>query len=252
MNNLIETTLKKIKAENIAPTPRWQFLFKNCIIWGGATLTLVLGSLAVPVILHMLVNNDWELYAYGNLSLPYLILLSLPHFWLTCLALFITLAYYNIRHTKSGYRYGITYIIIGSIVISLMLGGTLYVAGLGRVIDERFARAVPLYDRFARPRHLIWMQPHHGLLAGTVMTVTDETHFRLRDFGDNDWEVTYVMPRPNVITLSKGIRLRVIGERIDEGRFSAHMIAPFDRSRGEWMHSQDLPLPHRWQMMRIK
>src|SRR3990167_8003529 len=100
MKNLIDQTLEKIKSEDIKPTARWRFLLKNYLVWFTAALTLVLGSLAVPVVIHMLTTNDWEIYAYTNVSPAQLVLLSLPYFWLLFLALFVGAAYYNIRRTK--------------------------------------------------------------------------------------------------------------------------------------------------------
>jgi len=237
MSDLIKKTLAAIKQQDITPTPRWQFLLKDYLVWTGAGITLALGSLAVPVIIHMLVANDWDVYVYLNGSLGQFILLTLPYFWMIFLLLFIALAYYNIRHTKGGYRYGMLYISIGSIAVSFVLGAALYGAGLGQVIDETLAQNVPFYEEWARPRHWLWLQNKHGLLAGTIVEIRDDTHFNLMDFRNKNWEVSYRMPvmHQPLPFMQNGIRIRAIGRRVDDTHFDARLLAPFNPPLGGWV-----------------
>jgi hypothetical protein len=245
MSDLVKKTLEAIRQKHITPTPRWQFLLKDYLVWAGAGIMLVLGSLAVPVIIHMLVTNDWDVYEYLNGSLGQFVLLTLPYFWIVCLTLFVALAYYNIRHTKSGYRFHMLYVSIGSIAVSLLFGAALYGAGLGQIIDQTLADHVPFYEQIARPRRLLWMQDDHGLLAGTVTGIVDDAHFILIDFRNKNWEVTYQAPAmyQPLPFLQDGIRIRAIGRRVDDTHFKAHMLAPFNPLLGGWMMEGDDNIP---------
>lgn len=242
MSDLVKKTLEAIKQKHITPTPRWQFLLKDSFVWAGAGIMLVLGSLAVPVIIHMLVTNDWDVYEYLNGSFGQFVLLTLPYFWIVCLMLFSALAYYNIRHTKSGYRFHMLYVSIASITVSFLFGAALYGAGLGQIIDQKLADHIPFYEQIARPRRLLWMQDQHGLLAGTVTGVVDEAHFILLDFRNKNWEVTYQIPammRQPFPFIQDGIRVRAIGQRIDDTHFAAHLLAPFNPLLGGWLREDD-------------
>src|SRR3989344_8809285 len=100
-HKIIET----IKDEGLRPKPRWQFLLKNYVLWGLTLLAILIGSLSFAVIIYMFVNSDWEVYALVADNITAYVFLILPYFWILFLALFALVAYYNLRHTKNGYRF---------------------------------------------------------------------------------------------------------------------------------------------------
>lgn len=225
---------KKIKQDHLKSKPRWEFLLKDYIIWTFFGISLVVGGLAFSVILHMVVNNDWDLYQYVSGSFLGFLLATLPYFWLIVLFLFIVLAYYNLKHTKKGYLISLGKIVALSLFISLFLGGGLYAAGLGDSINNVFSRKVPFYNKVLERRCEMWNRPQKGLLAGKISGIENPRKFYLNDFQGKRWcvECPYHPQCPHMGN-SNSDSVKIIGE-IGKECFQARSIRPF-RS-GPTMH----------------
>jgi hypothetical protein len=226
---LSQKVLDKIKEKNIQPKPRWECLLKEYLIWIFGTGSLLVGGLAFSVVIYMFVTNDWDVYEYIDESFFGFIVATLPYFWLLFLALFIFIADYNFKQTKTGYRYKLIAIISVSVFISMFLGMVFYVAGMGKIIDRTFSENVPQYYHIMNKRMIIWKHPEKGLLSGVVVEVFSNTEFKLKDTNNIYWSVdgqgAVVMGEINLIR--KGERLRIIGKRLNENNFKALRIMPW-------------------------
>lgn len=225
--DISQTVLETIKAKNIAPTPKWTFLLKDYVVWGLGAISLLIGSLAIAVTVSMVRHNDWDLYKYASDSLLSFILVTLPYFWIAFLILFILAANYNFKHTKNGYRYRLSTIVAGSILISIAFGLLFYVAGLGQVIDKILVDKVPVYERIMEYRKRIWSQDERGLLSGVIVGVTDKEHFDITDPDRKIWHVTAHRVEEGVRPmLKRGARVKMVGEKVDRDKFNAVIIRP--------------------------
>lgn len=228
----------KIKEEKLNPKPRWQFLFKNYVIWLSGLLSLMVGAAAIAVMIYLFQNNDWELVP--QLGFWELFVITLPYFWIVFLGLFIFILNYNFRHTERGYRYPIWMIAGGSVVASLALGGLLYAGGWGEKIDNTLA-AAPYYDRFINRNVVYWHKPEGGRLAGVVEEAgADGRTVTIIDPLGRRWEVVATsmpaMPRP-------GEPVKVLGRPLEDGRFEVRMIRPMHAGRA-YMLSRPMPPGH--------
>lgn len=226
--NFEDKILQTIKEHKLMPTPRWQFLLKDYLVWTLAVIALLVGSLAVAVIIHLVQNNDWTMYERIDDTLLGFVLMTLPYFWLVCLLAFIGLGYYNFQHTKRGYRLPFQAIVLGNIAISLALGTMLYYIGIGQAIDEAMTEAVPAYGQFINPRRMRWSQPQRGVLAGVIITIENKNNFSLVDFNGQQWTVQAqnALVPPHFV-LMPNQRVRMIGQRIDYAIFMAERIMPW-------------------------
>lgn len=234
--NLSQEVLETIKDNNIKPKPRWEFLFKNYFIWVVGVVSLFIGGMAMAVVIYMVTNNDWDIRGSISDSLLGFIFTTLPYFWLVLMALFILLVQYNIRHTKGGYKYRLSTMVVGIIIASILLGVIFHVTGVGRAIDEIFTERVPLYQKMFDPRKKIWSQAEEGMLAGVVIVVEDLDHFQIKDLDHKIWFVNAekFFPKQEV-PLPVGAKVRMIGNKIDDDIFEAIIVAPFEGKRGSWM-----------------
>ncbi len=250
-NTLDKKIIKAIKEKKLTPRPRWQFLLKNYLIWGGGVSSLLFGSLAFAMILFMLLNNDWRMYEHISGSLLKFIILTAPYFWLLFLLVFIMVAYFNLKHTKKGYRYSLLSIIIGSIALSMFLGGGLYVAGLGQKIDDILGKRAPFYERFINRRMGMWANPDRGLLTGVLIDKISDNEFVLLDMERKEWlilmnKATFA---PEMI-LATGTPIRLMGKLLEESIFEVTRIMPMGPGReffrrppflGPWENNKHLP-----------
>ncbi|MFA4941550.1 MAG: hypothetical protein WC582_03060 [Patescibacteria group bacterium] len=228
MENIAKQVLEKIKEEKMKPKPRWEFIFKEYFLWFLAGLSLLIGSLAVAVIIHMLKNNDWDLYAGASDGLLSFIFITLPYFWLILLLAFAILSYYNFKNTKSGYRLHFRLLISASILSSIFLGILFFNLGLGREIDKIFSANLPFYEKYLMQRKHVWLNPERGFLAGKIMSDVKNKNFELRDMEDKIWLIhgqnCFISPK---VSLKKFEAIKIMGERIDEHNFLASQIRPW-------------------------
>jgi len=227
-DNLGKKILDTIKEKKISPKPKWSFLLKDSLLWGIGVAALLIGGLSFAVILHLVINNDWDVYSQIHDSLLGFILLTLPYFWFVLLGLFVFAAYYNVRHTKKGYKYSVTTMIIGGIGLSIALGVFWHSAGVGATMERLFADRLPLYYDYTHSRHRTWTQPREGLLGGVIIEIEGSVVL-LRDLSGHEWTVetnhAYVSSETIIDT---DMRVRMFGKIIGTNIFIAEKILPWN------------------------
>ena len=225
-----QLVLKKIK--NISPRPHWQFLAKDYIIWVLGAFTLIVGALAFAVLLYLARFSDWKIYLEATDSLFKFILLALPYFWIVFLFLFMLLVYYNIKHTRHGYRYSLPVLAVVIVLTSTVLGALFFRVGLGRAIDDILGERAPFYNTIINPRARFWSQPTEGRLAGLAVDMVGEREFKLLDPESQEWTVTVGdSALSDIDILELGQPLRLIGEVLGERLFQADQILPMGPGR---------------------
>lgn len=228
--NLGDKVLRKIKEERIRPRPRWQFLLEDYFIWLFFLVSLILGAVAFCVALHIFFTNDWDLYIYLHTTLVGHVLNSIPFVWLAVLAVFILIAYYNFKYTKSGYRRETYFVVALSIAGSLILGVFLNSLGAGEKIEEAVAAEIPFYEKLTccSMRKDVWSQPQSGLLGGQIMDVSGE-NFELKDFNGTPWQIKEdddtLEYEP--LHIKTGEQVKIIGEKKGDNVFWAREIRPW-------------------------
>ncbi len=236
--------LEKIKEKKLRPKPKWEFLLKNYIIWGFSFLSLIIGSLASSVIFYMLIKNDWDFYMDISSSMPRFIFATLPYFWILFLLIFVVVINYNLKHTKKGYRYKLHYIVVGSVVFSIILGGLFYNIGVGQAIDDKLSEKVPLYTKYLNRRVQMWTNPERGLLSGIIISINSDKNFIIKDFKERIWNITadgaYIAP---MIKVEEGKKINMFGKMQegidDELSFAAKKILPMGPGKGQFKRLRD-------------
>jgi len=225
--NFSQKILKKIQEDNIKPTPKWHFLLKDYIVWFFGFFSLVTGAIAFSVIIYLIKYNDWEIYNQTNGGFWEFFLLTLPYFWLLLLFLFSFLVFYNVKHTKNGYRYSVKSIVLSNILISITLGFVFYHTGIGRRLDDILGEKVSFYPTFINHRMHFWSQPESGRLAGIVVSSDGDKSFVLFDVDNKKWTVIRSDDLGMKVEIEKPVR--VLGKILSENAFEANRIFPAGR-----------------------
>lgn len=235
MNDITQKTLKIIEQQKIKPRPRWHFLLKDYLLWFSFACSIIVGSLAVSTIIFMLTSNDWDVYKYLDRSLFKHIFISMPYLWIAILALLTFTAYYNFKYTRRGYRYEIHTIILGSALISLILGIILFFGGLGSEIHEIFMRQIPFYNNFVYCQKEVWDNPQKGLLGGKIIKVENQNEFLLQDFNGKIWQIKKENPYCcNQFLIQCGSEVELIGHLGEDNIFFIKEIRPWQRIK--WLY----------------
>lgn len=220
--DISKQVLQKIKQEKIQPEPKWKFLLKDYTMWVFFGASILLGGLTTAVIIFLTQNSGWEIYAHGQAGWLKFILLNIPYFWVIFFVLFIFIAYYNFRHTNTGYRHRFFYILLLSIICSILLGTLAYGAGLGQKIEDVFYRRMPFYEQMMRHRQQVWQQPGRGFLVGEIRV--DEERIILLDPERNEWILVFPSSTKFSIENFIGQKVRTLGKILEPGKFQIKMI----------------------------
>lgn len=237
--NLSESIVAKIKERGLIPRPRWRFILKNWAIWLSGAAALLIGAMAFSVILYLFKYNTWDIYQNTVLSGAKFFLLTLPYFWLLFLALFVFIAYYNLRHTRGGYRYRLYLIIIVPILISIILGMFFFAAGWGQKIDSILGRHAPFYGQVFNRQMMFWFNPEEGRLAGVVVEVSaDRQDFLLLDPVGETWTVLSRSGKAFPSFVKSDEAVNVLGSAIDDNEFVASFVKPVGPGREFFMRPE--------------
>jgi len=229
--NFGENFLHKIKELKISPKPKWQFLLKNSFIWFLGIFSLALGSISTSLIFFMIRGEDAGVYSRAGGNLLEALLFIIPFFWIICLAVFAVLVYYYVKHTKKGYKYSTTKIILVIIAVSLIFGGVLNAFGLDRVIDDILGERAPLYDKVINPRLNYWANPEGGRLSGLVISQPSPLEYHLIDRAGEDW-LTLLPSDDDDEKMVVGYPVMLMGEKIGDHEFMVKEILAVGPGRG--------------------
>ncbi len=228
MNNTGQEILDKIKEQHIQPKKRWEFLFKNYLLWIAFVLAIIFGSLASSVTIFMIKHAAWSAQVPNFHPLKRL-LINLPLFWLVCLSLFILLAWYDFKNTKRGYKYHPAWVVVFSVIVSVLLGALIYQGGIGEKLEEAFFKRVPFYQQMFRHGGRMFVEPDKGHLAGVVISV-DSDFITVEDFRGDLWKINTSTDQFYI-----GQRIILIG-RVDDDQFICDSI-------NSWVRPQGRPMP---------
>lgn len=243
VSNLTDKILNKIKEEHIFPKPRWHFLLKNYVVWLAGILALLIGAAAVSVMIYLFRFNDWEIYEETHKSLAEFILLTLPYFWIIFLALFVFIVYYNLKHTKSGYRYPLYIVILAPVSLSIFLGAVFFSFGWGEKIDSILGSQAPFYDIVINRHVDFWSQPGEGRLAGLIISEPIDSNFILLDRNQKEWTVVseeknFLAPAELVVI---GQPVHLLGEVVGDNEFRTVRIMSARGGQGFLKHLDSCP-----------
>ncbi|MFH1287050.1 MAG: hypothetical protein ABII02_04885 [Candidatus Magasanikbacteria bacterium] len=225
-NDISKDILSRIKEENITPKPRWAFLLRDCALWIVGGICVFIGGLAFAVILYMFRTSHWSLLSEAGGSTATIVFASLPYVWFLCLFLFLGAAYYNVKHTKRGYKWNLFTMMGGLILLSIVFGILLYVLGVARATDEVLIRRAPIYARVMHPNQRVWMHPEKGLLTGVIIEIHSSSTMDIQDIQRKLWNVVpHEMFPESFSKLTPGLRIMMVGERKGDACFEVKQMA---------------------------
>lgn len=247
---LAERVLARIHEGEVTPRPRWAFLFENYFFWGSGVLAVVLGAVACSALIFEIANVDWRFADVTHTNLISFFLDAAPFLWIGVVVLFLFLGYRTVRKTNHGYRYPLTVIAVGAVLLSLTLGSGLYVLGLGSTVENMAGDHIPFHRSILTRQHTWWLAPSRGLLGGEVVAVASDTSsFLLRDWNGTSWQVDagdlHTPDRANVV---RGGDVRVVGLPVSvttatSSTFHACFVLPWEVRGGDRRLSPAFPFP---------
>ncbi|MFT6361510.1 MAG: hypothetical protein ACJAV6_000625 [Candidatus Paceibacteria bacterium] len=160
-NSLHNKILENIQKNNVKQKPRWQFVFKESLLWIGTGLSLALASFAAGSFIFQSANT---------MILPPSLQVWLGIIRILLIALFIILATYQVMRIGRGYkRTKRIYAVVGLLLI-MIIGSLLFASRISGNIE----RGIGPQGLIQRAQNY-WSNPvETGLLAGELIEITEE------------------------------------------------------------------------------
>ncbi len=217
--------LNKIKEKHISPKPRWRFLLQDYVVWMAFVISIVVGALSFAISIHLIRDGDWDIYRLISDSKLLFIVDNIPYIWLFVFTIFLVVAFYNFRHTKSGYKYKFNMLVTACVLISFVFGGGLYAMGAGERVERFIVERLPVYEKMKIERMKRWSNPQRGVMFGEMIELTSEQKIKIRDFNNKVWSVDKekIRMKPGA-EMHRGAMLKVLGEDMGDGRFRAREL----------------------------
>jgi len=232
MKDVSKNALQKIKQEKVRPYPKWHFVFKRSVIWTLFCFSILTGSIAAGIAIFQLKSAEWDIYKHLSHSFLECTLLIIPYFWLFFMIGFTGFAYYYFRSTGQGYKYNTLWVVLGSIVLSIIGGGILFTTEAPEKIETIFEDEVPFYRMMQNYKQKIWMSPEQGLLAGKITKIISKQKMQIKDLHGNMWVIdTAATTWRGRFLPAENLRIKILGNIKCKSQFIANEIRPWKGRR---------------------
>lgn len=210
--NLTQSILARIDTDKVEPRSKFGLLCTYSFFSVASFISIVIGAVAVAVMVFTSLNMGWEYYEMTHDNLVTFVFNIVPYVWIVVLALTILFGYYNLRHTKRGYRYSLSVAVLGIIGASVVGGFTLYFLKVGYGVDHMTHMMFPnnYKEAFVMQKEM-WHEPEMGRIFGVVTAVVEDS-FLVRDIENELWVVeTDALPSFDWEYVQPEAEVRLIG-----------------------------------------
>ncbi len=161
--------LNKIQEDSVCPHSKWVYSGRECVVWTLWFVTAIFGAVAVAIALFVVMQRQFSFYEATHESFLSFAIEVLPYLWISIFIIMILFAVYNLRHTKTGYRYPLWQILGSSLVLSVAGGTLLHMAGVGFVLDHKIGVFSSHYPSQEKIEEKLWQRPEQGRLVGALV-----------------------------------------------------------------------------------
>ncbi|MDH3702958.1 MAG: hypothetical protein OEU46_16760 [Alphaproteobacteria bacterium] len=229
MTDLEKKVLEQIEKRGLVPRPYAYFLARRSVFWTLAVVSVVLGAISVAVIIY----GALDYLVADRISADEIpfddVFENLPFVWLAILVLFMVSALFGVHKTKRAYRYRVSGVVAGVVLISAILGASLQYFDVGRHVHQYLNAHVAAYERLVRSKEDRWSAPETGRLGGRVLAVGTARTLTLRDFRGKEWTVDFAAAKVTLSEplLDEGI-VAIRGVKTGPSAFRATAIEEWD------------------------
>ncbi len=223
--------LKTIHAGKITPRERYYFIAKTVFRIFTGIIFLAFGMLSVALVWHLIHNFAFAEFILDRPRiLGKLLWFGVPIFWMILSVALWIVTEQVVRQTNRVYRVPFWVIGITVLLIQILGGFILEQSQVGERVDSLFEKRMEWYQGAERINRRFERMPEQGFLVGRVLEIKSDTLILLNDMTDKKWEVHFEHIQNRRIQIEEGIVIRIVGEMLSEGEFSATHWRPIRRN----------------------
>lgn len=237
MGQISKKVIAKIEKEHIKPIGKWSFILKNSFLWSLFGLNILFGSVGFAISIYLFQSTDILNLILSVNDLVQVIILAIPTVWILLTVIFLVVAYLNFRYTERGYTLSFRRILLINLLAILILGSILHFLGVSERLNRVFSESFTTYNQSVDPRYKIWSNPEGGFLAGTILSISEES-IELQDLEGNIWVVDISSAKVRrAVGLIEGEQIKIVGNVIDNNTFEAFEILPWE-GKGRYLQEK--------------
>lgn len=210
---LKESILDRLEREGITPHSKLYWLTYEYSLWGAWGISVALGAVALAILSFSSIYIGFSLFEATHDSFLVYLFEALPYLWLVAFLALIVVAYFNLKHTKRGYKYPLPMVIGSSFGFSILGAMLLHFMGVGFYLDNYLGEHLTGYQSRAEFEAQMWQNPMAGRLFGAALLPIEDVDQRVSfvDSNDEEWSLYYreLRPRDSKLLLS-GEKVRVL------------------------------------------
>lgn len=210
--NISDKTFNLITKNQIKPIPRWEFVMKNLGLWITLLVSLLILIIGISISYFGLIDN-----------------LITPYLWYFIALIFLGSSFLLFNKTKRAYRFYAHQVLLPILFLGLVVGGVVFKLGLASKIDRSLESRSVLYRQMVPMRMVVWNNPQEGYLSGKIISINNNSDFKIEDFDNNVWNIsgTNINIRTRV-QMVVGEEIKLIGTQLSNNSFSATEIRPWN------------------------
>lgn len=223
--------LTKIQSE--AVVPRSRLFYNGCQLglWLLWFATAFIGAVAIAVTLFIFSYQNFALYEITHPNFVDFVMDIMPLLWVLVFTSALALAVFNVRHTKSGYRYPMWQILTSSLLLSVIGGLSLHIFGMGFTLDKKLGLITSHYESQERSEQKMWQQPGQGRLVGHLLdgeAILPVPYIIFTDIQNNQWQMNIDdLNIDDINNLNTKKKVRILGIDNSGAIMSFHACAVF-------------------------
>ena len=210
--NISDKTFNLITKKQIKPIPKWEFVIKNLGLWITLLVSLLILIIGISISYFGLIDN-----------------LITPYLWYFIVLIFLGSSFILFNKTKRAYRFYSYQVLLPILFLGLVVGGVVFKLGLASKIDRSLESRSVLYRQMVPMRMVVWNNPQEGYLSGKIISINNNSDFKIEDFDNNVWNIsgTNINIRTRV-QMVVGEEIKLIGTQLSNNSFSATEIRPWN------------------------
>ena len=228
-NNLKQSILEKLEAENLTPKAKLWFSFFEGLTWVIWFLLLVVSAITLAVGLFSLKYSKYSYFSNNESGFVFFVDF-LPYIWFFLLSLMTLGTMFVFRFTKRGYRYKWWQVVGASLALSFLVGLGLGVLEFGLKFDQWLGKSTEFYSSREEFSVQFWQKPEEGRLLGyfTELSSAGNKEAAFFDAEKNLWQMKIdelsILDRKEV---KDGELVAVLGFKTDSAQFYACNVLPW-------------------------
>ena len=253
MGDICNNVTKRIEEEGIKPEPKFMVHSRRGMVWAAVVAFIVLAAFAAGVVIDDLIGIEFDVLDRAAKNPFHGAFLAIPIMWLGAFVASVSMAVFAIRHLPRGYRVTRILLLAVAFGIPVTTGGVLMYAKLAVPFEEGVRTAVPPYKALREAREDDFHAPDEGIVAGVILDDPSDGAFVL---GGPQGAVVDVVLDDDIEVEERvyaGVRVRVLGEIEEDGRFYAERVSAWRRiGPGKAPHDHRGPKPPQKEMKEIE